>query len=249
MRWLGIDLETTGLDLQNDRIIEIGAVLWDTTRKAPLSVFSTLIKHEGLIISREITELTGITIEDVTEFGYPLPVVAPRLYALAQKADAIVAHNGHAFDKPMLVNGLNAIGQDYRHIAEMFHVKQLIDTKVDLPYPKGKGSGSLGVIAMQHRFLNPFAHRALFDVMTMLEVASNYETSAIMELAKSPLVELIAKVSYDDRNLARTNGFYWQPESKQWTRNVKQSQIASLNLPFNFTVKDLSNANYSGPMP
>jgi oligoribonuclease (3'-5' exoribonuclease) len=40
MKLLGIDLETTGLDVTKDRIIEIGMVLWETDTQTPIIVDS-----------------------------------------------------------------------------------------------------------------------------------------------------------------------------------------------------------------
>jgi hypothetical protein len=43
---LGLYFETTGFDVQKDRITEVGAVLWDTVTSTPVRLVSTMVKHE-----------------------------------------------------------------------------------------------------------------------------------------------------------------------------------------------------------
>lgn len=59
---LVLDLETTGLDPQSDKVIEIGAVLH--TEKGKQVEFSQLV-NPGVPVPRFVTELTGITTEMV----------------------------------------------------------------------------------------------------------------------------------------------------------------------------------------
>jgi CRISPR-associated protein Cas2 len=56
-RYVVLDLETTGLDVVNDRIIEIGAVKDD---QGSVSVFNALIRIDAPL-PKEIMQLTGIT--------------------------------------------------------------------------------------------------------------------------------------------------------------------------------------------
>lgn len=56
-----VDIETTGLSLQYDEIIEIAAIKYRAGVK--VDQFSTLVKPE-YEIDEYITELTGITLED-----------------------------------------------------------------------------------------------------------------------------------------------------------------------------------------
>lgn len=65
---LGIDLETTGLDITTCGVIEVGAVLWDTGANQILRSYSTLVRTEQAIPS-EVTKLAGISQEMVERFG------------------------------------------------------------------------------------------------------------------------------------------------------------------------------------
>ncbi len=60
MKYLSIDLETTGLDWENNQILEFGAVLEDSNKKLPieeLPKYHAFIKHPGNNISGNIFAL------------------------------------------------------------------------------------------------------------------------------------------------------------------------------------------------
>ncbi len=85
---LFVDVETTGLDPINDRIIEIGIVKVDKDNNK--STFSKLV-NPGYKISKEVRQLTGIKLKDLAE----APLFEDLLYDLLDyfKADLFIAHN------------------------------------------------------------------------------------------------------------------------------------------------------------
>lgn len=116
MNILLFDTETTGLPQpscvpldRQPRIIEIGAVLYDTDRHAILDEMSQLI-HPGIRIPEEITKITGITDEDIK--GAPsFKEVIPAFAKLARRSGALLAHNVE-FDRTMLRLDLERIAMD-----------------------------------------------------------------------------------------------------------------------------------------
>ncbi len=102
MKWVIIDLETTGLDPKKDKIIEIGAVL--LSDKGERRHFHSLINPEEPL-RRVITELTGIS--DEMLLGQPLlEEILPDLIQFID--DAVpVAHNA-SFDGSFLEPYLGA---------------------------------------------------------------------------------------------------------------------------------------------
>lgn len=209
---LGLDFETTGLDPKTDRIIEVGAVLWDTERQTPLKMISEVI-NPGVELSSEITIITGLSTEDLKEYGHPKPFsVFMDLYRLLTQCDFAIAHNA-PFDKSFLDAEFDRQGIVYE--------AQWLDSITDLPLEAYKGSRSLTYLAADHGFLNPFSHRAVFDVLTMLKVVSQYPIDMIIERSQSPTMLVQAEVSYWDRELAKKHGFKWNPEAKKWEKRLK----------------------------
>src|SRR5690606_9794451 len=106
--------------------------------------------------------------------------------------------------------------------------KPWIDTKCDIPQ-KGKSS-SLVYMAADHGFVNPFPHRALHDVFTMLKLAGHYDLDEALQLARSPYITLVAEVSFDDRDKAKSAGFHWDPKRKLWTQRVRAKKAESMKF-------------------
>ncbi len=221
---LGLDLETTGLNVGDCAIIEIGAVLWDWERQCPVRMMSELI-HCDSELPAEITELTGILPKDLKRWGIPLSEGLVRLHALAVDAEYLVAHNGVQFDRLFLEKAwtkfpTTKIGLEW------------IDTTCDLPVPKQIQTRKLSYLAAEMGFINPFAHRSLFDVLTMLKVMSQFDRDEVLGLQKSPLKRIVAQVSYDERDLAKAQGFRWDPKMRYWYMDAKECILATKSFPF-----------------
>ena len=92
---LGIDLETTGLDPQKDKIIEVGWTLFDSNGYKCLRAKSSLV-YLGLQLSKEIEALTGITSEMLDSSGVELSTAFS-----CPSFDYFVAHNA-SFEKSFL---------------------------------------------------------------------------------------------------------------------------------------------------
>lgn len=218
MLLLGLDFETTGLDPVNDRITEVGACLWDTERAAPVQLLQVFCNDGGVPLTEEITKLTGITQRDLDTYGGETYIAFQMFNHLAEKSDAIVAHNGNNFDKLFYEQTCR------RHIVQPTK-KIWIDTAQDIPYPESITTRKLKHLAVEHGFMNPFAHRALFDVVTMLRVLSHYDIHEVFKYAQAPLVTVRAMVSYDDRQKAKDRRYQWDGGKKIWTKQLRDFQL------------------------
>jgi len=216
MYWLGVDFETTGLEPRKDRITEVGAVLWDMKNKKPVRILNELVYDfdSGVPkISEKVVGLTGITEDLLKRFGANTAAVLDELNDLAAAADFFVAHNA-PFDRGFYEEECVKCS-----ISEV--VMPWIDTVTDVPY-KTDGSLSLSYLAADHGFLNPFSHRAVFDVLTMFKVISEYDPQEIVRWQESPTVTVRALVSFQNKDLAKDLSYKWFPESKTWRKNIKE---------------------------
>lgn len=234
MKLLGLDFETTWtepVDVKQARITEIGAVLYDWDTRQPLEVYSKLIWDSEYPVSPpELIELTGITDEMLNSRGISPKEGLEVLSKLMSEADHVVAHNGTLFDKPLYFN------ECARHAVDP-QPKPWIDTRTDIPFPKKIKQRSLSALAGDHDFVNPFKHRAVFDVLTMMKVLGYYGIDEVIELSKQPLVHAIAKVSFQDKDKAKTRGYYWDGEKKIWFKPMKESLFAQEEAEAPFVVQ------------
>lgn len=230
---LGLDVETTGLDPEQNLIIEIGAVLWDVEKRLPVKIFSEMIlEKEGVTVPPEIEELTGIETAMLKEFGIPVnPGLFDYLDWAISKAECLVAHNA-PFDKGFLE-------AFYKRHGRTMPAKPWVCTVKDVNYPKHVKQKNLTYLAAVHGFVNPFSHRAVTDVLSMLRVLDHYDVKEALQLSQEPKIEVIALVSYDDRMLAKNAGFHWDGDSKQWKLETRKSQFDAEALGFKVEVREL----------
>ena len=241
MYWLGLDLETTGLNTETDRIIEVGAVLWDYNKKAPIRIFSELVHLISYPpITKEIEDLTGITQEILDKHSVAPNMLKIQLGNLFRIPGIthFVAHNA-PFDKAFLV-------ELFKRELENFPDTPWIDTAVDIPYPKSIQTRKLVHLAAEHGFVNPLAHRAVFDVLTMFKILTQYDAQEIMKLSSIPTIKVRADVTYANRNEASSRGYRWDAEKKWWTKNIKQNALADEIVSCPFKVLEVQNAGAPG---
>ena len=219
---LGIDLETTGIEPHLGHIIEVGVALYDTETKMLFNEISLLV-NDGFvnptdnseIISENIHYLTGIHPKTLMEQGGTLVKAFDFVNRLALKADYIVAHNAdfeiqwikhHLPDSPLLN-------------------KPLIDTMTDLPYSRHQKHKDLERLCLKHNVFYPHAHRALHDVVAMMDVLKCYHFNKVIERFCSPSVNLQAMVSFEEKDLAKAIGYGFNPQNKTWTKTVKELDV------------------------
>jgi len=232
---LGLDYETTWedpVDPSKMRIIEAGLVLYDTERAMPIDMANYLVK--GPEITEDVTTLTGITQEDLSTRGLSLNSVMDETNRMLDSCDYVVAHNGNKFDKIV-----------YESECERASItpveKPWIDTRVDIDFPPQISSRKLVHLAAEHGFANPFSHRALFDVLTMLRVLQEYDINEVVERSKEPVYLCTAKVTFHEKDLAKKRGYFWNPDMKTWDKELKESMIEKeiQEAPFKVLTKEL----------
>lgn len=149
--YIVVDIETTGFDIRDDRILEIAAIRCQYGKE--VDSFHTLVQP-GRPVPPEIQELTGITTEDVADA--PALADAERPFLDFIGALPLVGHNALTFDVPFLSQQLSRPLPNYvldtlpmaRRVFELLPCHKLAYLDKTL------GLGSAG------------AHRALHDVRT-----------------------------------------------------------------------------------
>lgn len=219
MLLLGFDFETTGLDPAVDKIIEVGIALWDTDLRTPIKMMDFFVHNPETVFNDKTISLTGITPEMCEKYGYTSEKGVKQFLLWYHSADAIVAHNGREFDLKFLQTWADI------HNYEL-PVKPLIDTKTDLDdqIPESY-SRKLQYLAADEGFINFFAHRALFDVMTMLRILDKYDANRALALGAIPNIRVAAISTYDQRETVKAFGYHWFPEAKTWQRVIKENQL------------------------
>jgi DNA polymerase-3 subunit epsilon len=227
----GIDFETTGLNIPTIGVTEVGLVLWDTDLHAPIKLFGTLVDPGSYAVWEPgAEEVNNLTPELCDKYGMEDEKALKYVLSWYGSADVACAHNGNFFDRPLLDKWAERYGFDSQRN------KLWIDTFIDIERPK-KGSGRLGYMAADHGFLNPFPHRAMFDVMTMMTILMapdvskappKYDLNAIQEIAKSPTRVVKAVVSFEKKELAKARGYrgiYENGNFVRWELEIKECNL------------------------
>jgi DNA polymerase-3 subunit epsilon len=236
---IGVDVETSGLDPAKDRIIEIGAVVYDFDTKKPMQILSELVdptmEDGDWKLPEEITAITGITFDDLGKYGGFERDILLKLEAMIQFADYYVAHNGNIFDRPFLEAAYG------RHSMTMLD-RPWLDTISDIRFPESIKTRNLKHLAAEHNFLPGFSHRAAFDVLTMFKVMDSYDLDAIIARAGEPTVYVQAIVSFEEKELAKERGYHWFAPKKMWWRSWKQSDYDADRMECGFRTQILTGA-------
>lgn len=239
MLLLGLDLETGGAfnaAPESNFITEIGLVLWDSEFSQPVELLSQLIKPEHPV-SAESVDYSGISDELLARHGRPCDIRTLQPIAnLMHKADYVVAHNGREFDRPLLE-------ASFGHFGLKMPVTPWLDTQLDIDYPRSCVSRNLIYLAGFHGMVNPFQHRAVTDVLTMLKILERYELEQVIANSQRKWLLVQAVVSYEEREKAKGKGFRWQSDGgrvveKAWVKRVREDHLTALqaSCDFNLTV-------------
>ena len=235
----GFDTETTGLDVEKDHIIQLGAVLWDTsakTKKAKIKLDVLIYDPSLPELTEEVTSIHGITNEDLKKYGVSYNKAFGLLHTIFERAEVLVAHNGTMFDRPIYLANCKRQG------VSLLPEKLWVDTYCDVDYPAHITTRKLTHLAAEHGFVNPFPHDAMCDVMTMLKIADLYNWDETVRWAKAPTLIARAEVTFNQKELAKKQGFKWNAENKVWLKSVKDFQLneakkAALEAGFKLTVQ------------
>lgn len=155
--YVAFDLETTGLNVECDNIIEIGAL--KVVNGKVVDRFMEFLKPEKPI-SPLITSITGITNEMVAQARSTADIV--RDFVAFCGNDTLVGHN-IMFDYKFTKKYANQYGYQF----EKNGIDTLKIARKCLPTLESK---SLGTLCDYYQIQNPAAHRAYYDALATAKI-------------------------------------------------------------------------------
>ena len=214
-----IDTETTGMNRDNDQIIELAVVRFEYgTESGEIARITDLysgLEDPGRPIPPESTAIHGITDEMVA--GKALD--AERIASVVRDATLIVAHNA-AFDRPFVEARLPL----FASLAWGCSLEQVPWT----------GEGFRGARLEYLGWASGFffdAHRSETDCRALLELLRRRLPKSglvafkrLLEAAAEPALRLWATGSpFDTKDLLRERGYRWDAERRCWHRVVPKA--------------------------
>lgn len=219
-----VDLETTSADPATAAIVEIACCLFDTDHRIVTSAFSTTVQADENPAAH-INGIPAAVLANATALDRAFATTGH----FVNRADVLVAHNGDAFDRPIL-----------ERFACPWTNAPWLDT-MDVEWPRASTSRSLIQIAAAHGVPIGTVHRAIDDVLLvarLFERAAELgaDLGALIQRAMRPKKLVAAVLPYDRKDEAKAKGFRWQAEAKRWTKSVFVDDIATLG----FDVKEVA---------
>ena len=160
---VALDLETTGLDVTKERIIEIAFILYDLDAGREIARYRRMVNPQKPI-PKKITAITGYGDADV--MGAPtFKEIAPLVSKMLSRADYIMGHNIRGYDVPLLLHNMIHVG------VEVTGFPEIIDT-TDARWASADGKiPNLQELcyALDTDYDKALAHTAIYDVSVNLK--------------------------------------------------------------------------------
>lgn len=229
------DLESTGLNVKEDRITQIAWLVCDLDSEKILSVgMSYLYDTDYPVITEEITKLTGIS-EALLKYAGWLPSEALNKFKsdiLEWNVSYLCAHNFNGFDGPLLKAELSRAGVEW-------NIPHGIDTKTDIDFPSHITGRRLLHITAELELPSYPPHNALFDTLALRRVFFSFDWKDAVRNSKTPTIHIYLSANYDTREEAKKRGYYFEGNTKKWAKDIKENKLKEeidKAKPFKITV-------------
>jgi DNA polymerase-3 subunit epsilon len=223
---LAVDVETTGVDLARDCILQFSAVPFQYS-PATGQIYTvgqpvTCFEDPGMPISPAITALTGITAADVR--GKRIDDAA--VNALAGLASLVIAHNAR-FDRAFLERRLPVFAQ-----------KAWACSWSEVPWPAGAGSTKLEFLLYKHCGMFFAAHRAETDCLALIHLLATpfpdglLPMALLLESARRRTIRIWATgAAFEKKELLKARHYLWNSgengRPKAWYRDLPEPEAAA----------------------
>lgn len=209
-----LDTETTGLDPKTDAVIEVAAVQYHLPTASVLSTFATVLQYAGENKAEYMNRIPS----GLLSVGAAPDEAWAKLSEL--RSDAVLAHNSD-FDRSFVP-------------ATVLSDRPWIDTYTGVSWVKYvTGNLNLVNIALNLGVGVVDAHRALSDCMLLARILTQMAKNGVdlndfLASGLQPRSLWQACVDYNNRNLAKTNGFRW--DGSRWVKKLTAEEAKA--LPF-----------------
>ena len=225
-----VDVETTGLDFEENAPIEFGAILFDVEHRAITHQFSALLPSAVPNGAEDLNKIPDSLLDTAAvRMGWGLTPLR-YLQHLHNCADAILAHNVE-FDRQWL---LPMLSSNEGGLAGSWRQKPWLCTLRDFRWklPGIRSAPSVVDLALAHGVPVWQTHRALTDCSYLAQVlASRQDLPELLLDAQTPQILYEAVVIYEQREMVKAAGFRWQEHKERtWTNYLREDEAQA--LPF-----------------
>ncbi len=215
-----LDLETTGLNSDTDKIVEIAIkqVLIDTDSGRLLKIVDSYesFNDPGIKMTEKNISIHGIANEMVS--GKSIDWI--RVEEIFESSDIIVAHNAR-FDRSFMDKYFPQ-SQD----------KVWACSVNDIDWSKlGFNSRSQELLCIWHGFYYE-SHRAMSDVDALIYLVTHdsYVDEKPIKILIETAYELRYKIialnsSIQYKDILRTNGYFWNASEKYWWKSISEDEL------------------------
>jgi DNA polymerase-3 subunit epsilon len=180
-----------------------------------IDMSSLLIFQDEKFLTEDTQKISSFNIKNVLEFGYSEEAVLKRLNKVMESVDYIIAYNGRSYDKLVYEATCKRLG--LKPVDKLW-----VDPMLDIDFGDNVHSRKLVYVAADHNFLNPFPHRALTDVLTMLMVYFQYDEEKILINARAETVTIYAvNLPFSRKEEAKSRGYKWDVDAKIWVLKIR----------------------------
>lgn len=208
-----LDLETTGINPETDRIIEIGLLEFGVGESGTPHILNMYggLEDPKQPLSPELQKLTGLN--DAMLQGQVIDWVLVR--KILERSSLVVAHNAD-FDRGFMQRREEYQGLDPHWACSFKH----IDWET-----KGFRTRALNYLAADHGFVNPFAHRALFDCATTFRIFAPYFNEMLQRSYLREFRVLATQAPFEMKDKLRNNRYRWDVQKRVWLKDILEDQL------------------------
>jgi DNA polymerase-3 subunit epsilon len=235
-----LDVETTGFDPKNDKIIELGMILFEYSIEDG-RIFNIIkefnqLEDPEIPIPDSVVAITGITDDDVKNKAFD----DHQVETLVSKADLVIAHNA-SFDRPFVEKRF-----------PIFCFKNWACSHKQLGWADEGITGSkLEYLAFCFKFFFT-PHRAIDDCWALLKILScelpvsgELALKSLLTKAKNStfLIEAVG-APFAMKDTLKSRGYHWNNESRCWGKEFAEDEVQDEKKFLQNVVYEGSNAGF-----